>query len=229
MKREREFAISEISYPSLYQNVTEGKVTFVDGTESPEEKRKIEQMHIEQGLHPSIVDVVVAMNNRECLGAQAFECNGIYVSVDKISQKIALHLSENQSVFIIQSSDLCHIFDCDYQTGVIMKQKGSHYPQFSYDIMKIHSSMTFSDIIEYKTVGDTKIPLLRCFPFVSKIKSGDIISTEQYTKYQSFANLQFKKLLKNSFHSIKIELRNITGEKFPFVSPSCSFNLQDFE
>ena len=42
--------------------------------------------------------------------------------------------------------------------------------------------MTYSDIIEYKTVGDTKILLLHCIPFVSKIKSGDIISTEQYMK-----------------------------------------------
>ena len=36
--------------------------------------------------------------------------------------------------------------------------------------------------------------------------------------YQYFADLQFKKVLKNSFHSIKIELRDTTGEKIPFVS-----------
>ena len=36
--------------------------------------------------------------------------------------------------------------------------------------------------------------------------------------YQSFTNLQFKKLSKKSFHSIKIELRDTTGEKIPFVS-----------
>ena len=48
----------------------------------------------------------------------------MYQCEDKISQKIAVHLSENQSVFIIQSSDLYHIFGCDLeqnQTGVIMK------------------------------------------------------------------------------------------------------------
>ena len=77
--------------------------------------------------------------------------------------------------------------------------------------------MIFSDIIEYNIVGDTKTPLLRCIPFISKVKSGDIISTGQYMDYQSFKNLQFKKLLKNSFHSIKIELRDSTGEKIPFV------------
>ena len=35
--------------------------------------------------------------------------------------------------------------------------------------------------------------------------------------YQSFTSLQFKKLLK-TFHSIKIELRDTTSEKIPFVS-----------
>ena len=34
--------------------------------------------------------------------------------------------------------------------------------------------------------------------------------------YQSFTNLQIKKPFKNSFHSIKIELRDSTGEENPF-------------
>ena len=222
LKGEWEVAISEISYPSLYQNVTGGKFTFVDGRENPEEKRKIQPMHVEPGLYPSIVDIVVALNDkvRKRIGAQKYEYNGIYVSVDKITQKVAIHLPEDQSVFIIQSADLSHIFGCDLeqnQTSVIMKGKGPHYPQYSYDIIRIHSLMIYSDIIEYNIVGDTKTPLLRCFPFISKVKNGDI-STRQYMYYQSFTNLQFKKLLKNSFHGIKIELGDTTGEKIPFVS-----------
>ena len=75
-----------MSYPSLCQNVTEGKFTFVDGRESPDEKRKIQPMHIEPGLYPSIVDIVVAMNDkiRKRIGAQNYEHNEIYVSVEKI-------------------------------------------------------------------------------------------------------------------------------------------------
>ena len=147
-------------------------------------------------MYPSIFDIVVAMNNkiRESLGAQVFEYNAIYVSVDKITQKVAVHLPESQSVFIIQSAGLSHIFGCDLeqnQTGVIMKGKGPHYPQYSYDIIIIHSLMIYSDTIEYNIVGDTKNPLLRCIPFISKVKSGDIISTGQYMNYQSFTNLQF--------------------------------------
>ena len=65
--------------------------------------------------------------------------------------------------------------------------------------------MIYSDIIEYNEAGNTKTRVLRYIPFISKVKNGDIISTGQYMTYQSFTNLQFKKLLKNFFHSIKIE------------------------
>ena len=176
----------------MYQNVTEGKFTFVDGRESPEEKRKIQPMHVEPGLYPSIVDIVVAMNDKDYL--------------DKITQKFAIHLPEDQSVFIIQSADLSRIFGCDLeqnQTGVIMKGKGPPYPQYSYDIIRIHSLMIYSDIIEYNIVGDTKTPLLRCIPFISKVKNGDIISTGQYMNYQSFTNLQFEKIIKKLFQQHK--------------------------
>ena len=129
-----ELAISETSYPSMLKNVSEGKITFIDGREVLEEKRKNQPIHIEPGLYPSFVEIVVAMNDkaRKRIGAQKYEYNGIYVSVDKITQKIAFHLPEDQSVFITQSADLSHIFGCDLeqnQTGVSMEGKGPHYPQ----------------------------------------------------------------------------------------------------
>ena len=222
LKGEWKVALSEISFSSLYQNVTEEKYTFADGRESSEEKRNIVPMKLEPGLYPSIVDIIVAMNNkiRQRLGAQVFEYNGIYVSVDKITQKVVVNLPENQSVFVI-GADLSHTFGCDLeqnQPGVIMKGKCPHYPQYSYDIVRIHSLMIYNDIIEYKIVGDTKTPFLLCLPFMSKVKSGDKISTGQYMNNQSFTNLKFKKLFENSFHNIKIELRDSTGEKIPLIS-----------
>ena len=78
--------------------------------------------------------------------------------------------------------------------------------------------MIYTDLIEYNIVGDTKAPLLRCFPFFSKLKSVDIITTGQYMNYQTFRNLQFRPLVKNSFHSIHIDLRDTSSEKIPFAS-----------
>ena len=61
---EWEDALLEISYLSMYQIVTEGNFTFVDSRESPEEKKKIEPMHTEPELYPSVVDIVLVMNNK---------------------------------------------------------------------------------------------------------------------------------------------------------------------
>ena len=99
-----------------------------------------------------------------------------------------------------------------------MKGKGPHYPQYSYDILTKHSFMIYSDIIEYDIVGDTEIPLLRCIPFISKVRKGGIKSTGQCMIYQSLTNLHFEKLMKNFFHSIKTELRILQAKKFLLYS-----------
>ena len=129
-------------------------------------------------------------------------------------------LADDTSGLAFCSTDLGHIFgnNVGNHFGVLMKGKGPHEPQFAYNIVRIHSLMIYSDLVEYNIVGDTKAPLLRCFPFISNLKGGDIISTGQYMNYQTFCNLQFRPLLKNSFPRIHIELRDTSGERIPFVS-----------
>ena len=63
--------------------------------------------------------------------------------------------------------------------GTLMRGKSSHEPAFAYDIVRILSLMTYTDIVEYNIVGDTNAPLLRCVAFISKLKSGDTIITGQ--------------------------------------------------
>ena len=77
-----------------------------------------------------------------------------------------------------------------------MRGKEPHEPTFAYDIVRIYSLKIYTDIVEYNIVGDTKSPLARCFPFISKLKSGDIVTTGQYLNYQTLSNLQFRRLLK---------------------------------
>ena len=144
----------------------------------------------------------------------------ITVKVSGRSQKVVLILANDTSGLVFCSTDLRHIFgnNVGNEFGVLMIGKGLHGPEFAYDIVRIHSLMIYSDLVEYSIVGDTKAPLLRCFPFISKLKGGDIITTGQYMNYQTFSNLQFRPLLKNSFHSIHIDLRETSGEKKPLVS-----------
>ena len=144
----------------------------------------------------------------------------ITIKVSRVTQKVKVYLANEESSLALFSTGLGHLFEGDVRNdlGVLSCGKSSHEPTFADDIVRIHSLMIYTDIVEYNIVGDAKEPLLRCFPFISKLKSGDIITTGQYMNYQTFSNLQFRRLLKNSFHSIHIDLRDTSGEKIPFVS-----------
>ena len=129
-------------------------------------------------------------------------------------------LANDSSGLAFCSIDLSQVFmnNVGKDLGVLMIGKRPHEPEFAYDIFRVHSLMIYNDMVEYNIVGDKKEPLLRCFPLISKLKGGDIITTGQYMNYQTFSNLQFRPLLKNSFHCIHIDLRDPSGEKIPFVS-----------
>ena len=124
------------------------------------------------------------------------------------TQKVESYLANEGSSLAFFSTDLGLIFGSivGKEFGVMLRGKGPHKPEFAYDIVRIHSLMIYTDLIEYNIVGGTTAPLLRCFSFISKLKSGDIITTGQYMNYQTFSNLQFRPLLKSSFHSVHIHL-----------------------
>ena len=208
-------AISEICYSSMYLNITQGKFKFSDEKLS----KSTSTYNLEPGLYTSITDILEALktlfqernnHNETC----------ITVKVSRRKQKVVVMLANDTSGLAFCSTNLGHIFgnNVGNEFGVLMLGKGPHEPEFAYDIVCIHSLMIYSDQVEYNIVGDTKAPLLRCLPFISKLKGGDILTTGQYMTYQTFSNLQFRPLLKNSFHSIHIGLRDTSGEKVPFVS-----------
>ena len=105
----------------------------------------------------------------------------ITVKVSRRTQKIVIILANDTSGLAFCSTDLGHIFgnNVGNQFEVLMKGKGPHEPQFAYDIVRIHSLTIYSDLVEYSIVGDTKVPLLWCFLFISKLKGRDIITTGQ--------------------------------------------------
>ena len=191
-----EVAISEISYPSMCQNITEGYFKFFEEKLS----KSTSNYNLEPGLYTSITDIVEAMNTLiQERNNRNVTC--ITVKVSRRSQKVVIILANDSSGLAFCSADMGHIFGNNVrsQFGVFMKGKGPHEPQFAYDLVRIHSLMIFSDLVEYSIFGDTKAPLLRCFPFISKLKGVDIITTGQYMNYQIFSNLQFRPLLKIPF------------------------------
>ena len=156
-------------------SITEGKFKFFDEKLS----KSTTIYNIEPGLYTSITDIVEAMNmliqernnhNETC----------ITVKVSRRKQKVVVVLANDTSRLAFCSIDLGHIFgnNVGNEFGVLMIGKGLHEPEFAYDIVRIHSLMIYSDLVEYNIVGDTRTPLLRCFPFISKLKGGDIIQLD---------------------------------------------------
>ena len=132
----------------------------------------------------------------------------ITVKVSRRTQKVLIMLANDYSGLAFCGTDLVKLLGNNVRNefGVQIIGKGPHEPEYAYNIVRILSVMIYSDLVEYNFVGDTKAPLLRCFPFISKLKGGDIIITGQYMNYQTFSNLQFRPLFIKSFHSIHFDL-----------------------
>ena len=185
----------------MYQNKAEGIFKFSDEKRS----KSTSTYSLQPGLYTSNTEIVEAMkmliqernnHNQIC----------ITVKVHRITQKVVIMLATDTSSLVFCSTDLGHNFGNNVGNDfeVLMIGKGPQEREFAYDIVRIHSLMIYSNLVEQNLVGDTKDPLLRCFPFISKLKGGDIITTGQCMNYQTFSNLQFRPLLKNSLHSIHI-------------------------
>ena len=67
LEGEWEVAITELSYPSLYQNITEGKFFYLD--EATPNRKPSDYYTLDPGLCHSISDIVNEMN-KKCSGTR---------------------------------------------------------------------------------------------------------------------------------------------------------------
>ena len=117
-----EVAISEISYPSMYQNVTEGKFMFF----AKKLSKSSEFYYLEAGLYSSITDIVDAMNILIQERHNHSE-NCIKVKVSRKTQKVEIYLANEASGIAFFSTDLGHIFGSivGNEFGVMLSRKTS--------------------------------------------------------------------------------------------------------
>ena len=140
-----EVALSEISYTSMYQNVTEGKLMFFDKKLS----KSSEFFFLEPGLYPSITDLVEAMNTLIQERHNHSE-NCLTVKMSIRMQKVEIYPANERSGIPIFNTDLEHISGSvvRYEFSVMLRGKGPHKPNFAYDIVRRHSLMIYTDLIE---------------------------------------------------------------------------------
>ena len=141
-----EVTISEISYPSIYQNVTEGKFMFYDAKFS----KTTEAYYLEPGLYSSITDIVEAMNTLiQERNNHRDTC--ITIKVSRVTQKVKVYLANEESSLAIFSTDLGHIFGGDVRnySGILMNGKGPHEPTFAYDIVPFTNDLHWHCRVQY--------------------------------------------------------------------------------
>ena len=135
-------------YPSLYQNITEGKFFYLD--EATPDTKPSDYYTLDPGLYPSISHIVNEMN-RKFPEREKYETTPNKLHVNKITQRISLSLPNQNSLLFIFSADLRHVFGCEEVVcgmGVFMSGDGPNFPKFPYDIVRIHTLMIYSDIVE---------------------------------------------------------------------------------
>ena len=105
--------------------------------------------YLEAGLYPSITDIVEAMKTLIQERHNRIK-NCIAVKVSRETQKVEISLPNERSGLAFFSTDLRHIFGGNVgdEFGVMLRGKGLHKPNFAYDIVRIHSFMIYTDLIE---------------------------------------------------------------------------------
>ena len=76
----------------------------------------------------------------------------------------------------------------------------------------LHSILVYCDLVQNEILGGKGTSLLRSITLTGNVESATAVC------YRSFAKLQWKDVVKSSFQSITVSLRNETGDLVPFLS-----------
>lgn len=208
-----EVALMEISYPAWYNNITEGSLIRYKPQSS---MTGFHEIRLPEGLYRSIHDVNIEITKQmKKLSEEEDNCPPVDLTYDSFSGKIRFDWNRKEATkgyLHLATEDIANILGFPHSVLINSDITEATLPA---DIQRIHSIMIYTDLIEHSIIGNAKAPILRCFPMISRLRDGYLTLT-QFMNYQTFDNLQFRKVMKNSFHSIKVELRHSTGERIPF-------------
>ena len=224
-----EVALLEISFPSKFKNIVEGRFRYTSPTLGDAIGNTVE-LFVKPGLYTSVSDIlddiyrqlepIVSADG----GTTSLKKALFWYEIDEITHSVSIKMVNKGTQLSLLSSDLRSILGFSLDTGmhgIVHKNNdddGWIKAEYSMDIRRLHNMMVYSEIIEHQVIGDVLAPLLRSIPLVSKMKGAETSNTDVSQVTKTFAiPLQFKKVLLKSFHSIRIELYAENGELVPFL------------
>lgn len=207
LEGEWEVALTEMSFPNMYQNITNGNyfLRYPDGNA---------YFTLRSGRYSSVQEVIDEMNFQVemCLKLKKSVINATF---DPRNLSISFTLPSEKYSLRVLDDDLANVLGL--QKEFPYDGKGKHYSRMSTDLARFHSLMVYCDIVDDNVVGDVRAPLLRSFPLMGKLKEDYSLDATHYMNYQTFRCLQYKRVQRRNFHSIQITLRDASGTQMPFM------------
>ena len=210
---EWEVAVTEISYPSKICNITEGRF---ETSIVRKGVKHLEYFNLQPGCYDSIDSVVIALISKVSQSSRyvnyidkALLNNLITCEIDPVSQQLKLATIKDFHLGLI-SDDLQHIFGFIPSKFDVLIDQVPRVSPLAFDLQRIHSILLYTDFINSNILGDSKVPNLKTFAIEKTEESG--------IRSKTFMQLDFRRVLKHSIHSISVELRSPTGELIPFLS-----------
>ena len=117
------------------------------------------------------------------------------------------YIAKIWSSFAFFSTDYGRIFEINAgnEFWLTLGRKGPHEAEFSHDVFCIRSPVIYTDLIEHIFVGATDVPILHCFPYISKPRDQEVITAGHCMKYQIYNNKRIRLLLDIFFHFVHFE------------------------
>lgn len=193
-------ALSSIIYPDLIQNVTDGKFKAF---KKKEEGMDVTEVQIPAGIYRSINDIFKQMEDEVpfFLTRETNKFNGKITLRLNQSEALSFHSKQIPSLLGFTSDKIVGHCIADYPADIFA----------GCQMMFI-----YLDIIDYQLVGDSKSPLLRVINIENNLDNGRLSDQSTNLKSREFDHFEYKKVIKASISSIKVELRTETGKLVPF-------------
>ena len=195
-----EVGLTEMQYPHSWYNVKEKDTRLVvnNGTSS-------EFIDLSEGYYES-PESLTTFINETIKKATLDEAAKVYYN--PINQKVVVDIKAEGQLYMPDGVKV--LLGYDIQQGTFLGEtKGKKFksPNIVHMDLGMYAFYVYSDITEPRVVGDRLVPLLRTVPITGK-------HGESVVKY--FQNIDYVPVMKKSFDTIEIDIRDDTGKPIPF-------------